>query len=827
MVAELIYNFKEIEKKWQQRWERDKVFEVKESKSKKKFYVLDMFPYPSGEGLHMGHAFVFSIGDIYARYKRMQGLNVLYPIGYDSLGLPAENAAIKAGVHPEDYTAKSMANFGRQQKAMGWSYDWSRLVKTHDSSFYKWDQWIFLKMLERGKAFRKKAPVNWCSKCQSVLANEQVVKGKCWRHEECDVEMKHLEQWFLKITDYAEELLTGLDKVDWPERAKLIQKNWIGKSYGTEIEFEVEMPSGKKEKWPIFTTRPDTIHGVTFLVISAQHVRLAELVEKNQKEDVEEFLKKIKNISQKSIKGAEELDKEGAFTGTYAINPLTQEKIPIWCGNFVLSDYGSGMVMAVPGHDQRDFDFAKKYKIPIKQVIDGPISEKRAFTGTGKLVNSFEFNGVNSKEAISLITEHLEKQKLGKKTFNYRLKDWLISRQRYWGTPIPIIYCDKCGIVPVHEKDLPIKLPRDVKFGEGNPLLTNKEFVNTICPKCKGKARRETDTMDTFANSSWYYLRYTDPKNEKEIFSKNKAKYWTPIDQYIGGPEHITMHLIYVRFYAKFLRDLGLIDFDEPALKYFTQGIIKGPDGEKMSKSRGNVVEPFESIEKYGADALRLYLMSNGSPDNDFVWDAKGLESTQKFVLRVYNYFSDFKKGKTNEKIESRLHKTISEISTDVEKFKHNLAIIKLRALFSVIENEKISSKDGIAFLKMLHIYCPFVTEELYETMGGKGYISVSAWPESDQKKINEKFEIIERNVEKTVSDILNVSKIIQEKNGKAVSKIYLYVIPNEFENFDIEEIAKRCQKEVKIFKVNDAKKYDPEGKASKAKPGKPAIFAE
>ena len=498
-------NFAKIEKKWQKRWEDEKAFEVSEKSKKPKYYVLDMFPYPSGTGLHMGHAFVFTLGDIFARFKRLQGYNILYPIGYDSLGLPAENAAIKVGTHPKEYTANSMKNFMKQQKAMGWSYDWSRLVKTHDPEFYKWDQWIFLKMLEKGIAYRKKAPVNWCDKCLSVLANEQVVNGCCWRHEDSEVKIKHLEQWFFKITNYADELLEGLDKLDWPDRAKKMQRNWIGKSYGTEIVFKID---GKS--WPIFTTRPDTLMGVTFMVVSAQHSKLMEIVTAKQKKEVESFLKKIKTTSEKD---SDKLNKEGVFSGSYAEHPLTGEKVPIYVGNFVLADYGSGMVMAVPAHDQRDFEFAKKYKIQIKEVISGGNISKEAYTGVGKLINSGKFNGLESKEAKEEISKILQAKKLGKKTVNYKLRDWLISRQRYWGTPIPIIYCDKCGAVPVPEKDLPVKLPEKVKFGKGNPLETANYWKETKCPKCSGKGRRETDTMDTFVNSSWYYLRYTDPKN--------------------------------------------------------------------------------------------------------------------------------------------------------------------------------------------------------------------------------------------------------------------------------------------------------------------------
>src|SRR3989344_835433 len=648
------YNFRAIEKKWQKNWESKKTFVSKENvKGKKKYYVLDMFPYPSGEGLHMGHAFTFSLGDIYARYKRLQGYNVLYPIGYDSFGLPAENAAIKAGVPPQDYTTKSMANFMRQQKAMGWSYDWDRLVMAHDPEFYRWDQWIFLQMLKKGLAYRKKSAVNYCSKCQTVLANEQVVGGMCWRHDDTKVEIKQLEQWYLKITKYADELLLGLDKLDWPERAKLMQRNWIGKSEGVEILFKV---NGKD--WPIFTTRPDTIFGVTFMVVSAQHSRLFELVTEKQKKEVETFLKKLGSVSEKEH---ETMDKEGVFTGSYAINPMTNEKIPIYAGNFVLADYGSGMVMAVPAHDQRDYDYAKKYGLKIKPVIEGGDISKSAYQGVGKLINSQAFNDLQSDEAKEHILRYLEEKKLGKKTVQFKLRDWLISRQRYWGTPIPVVYCDKCGIVPVPEKELPIELPKEVKFGKGNPLASNDKWINTKCPSCKGKARRETDTMDTFANSSWYYLRYCDAKNKKKIFDSKKANYWCPIDQYIGGPEHITMHLIYIRFYAKFLRDLGLLRFDEPALKYFTQGVVKASDGNRMSKSKGNVIEPIGTIEKYGADSLRLYLMSASSPESDINWDESGIQGSFRFVNKVYDYFTNFKFGKVDVRVESKMNKNIKE----------------------------------------------------------------------------------------------------------------------------------------------------------------------
>ena len=809
-------DFKSIEKKWQEKWEEEETFQAFDNSEKKKFYVLDMFPYPSATGLHIGHAFVFSIGDIFARFKRLQGYNVLYPIGYDAFGLPAENAAIKEEVHPEKYTNNSIINFMKQQKAMGWSYDWSRMINTSSPNYSKWDQWIFLKMLEKGIAYRKKASVNWCSKCNSVLANEQVINGKCWRHEDTNVEIKPLEQWFFKITNYAEKLLDGLEKIDWPERAKTMQRNWIGKSQGTEIQFEV---NGKK--WPIFTTRPDTIFGVTFMVISAQHSKLMDLVTNKQKKEVEDFLKKLKSVSEKELKN---LEKEGVFTGSYAVNPVNGEKIPVYAGNFVLADYGSGMVMAVPAHDQRDFDFAKKYGIEIKQVIQGEITDK-AYTGEGELMNSGEFDGMDNKKAKEEITKFLKKKKLGKKTIQYKLRDWLISRQRYWGTPIPIIYCDKCGAVPVPEKDLPVMLPTKVTFGEGNPLATNEEWIRVKCPKCNEEARRETDTMDTFVNSSWYFLRYCDPDNDKEIFDKEKVKYWMPIDQYIGGPEHITMHLIYARFYTKFLNDIKLLEFDEPVSRYFTQGIVHGSDGEKMSKSRGNVVDPLDIIKRYGADALRLFLVSLASPDKDSNWDEKGIDSTSKFLKKVFDYFKNVKIGDVNSKTESKLNKIIKEVTNQIENFKYNLAVIKVRELFNSLPEE--TSKDVLEkSLKLLHPFCPHITEELWEKLGNKDFISLSEWPKTEEKKINEFFDKQDEALEKLIHDILSILKIVESK-GEKKEKVFVYVIPGEEDFYDINELNRRIKKEVKIFSVKDPDKYDPSNISKKARPGKPGIYLE
>ncbi len=808
-------DFARIEKKWQDRWEKEKIFEVDEKSKKKKFYVLEMYPYPSASGLHIGHAFNYTIGDVYARFKRMQGFNVLYPMGYDSFGLPAENAAIKHKSHPKKFTEDAIKNYIKQQRNLGLSYDWSRKVECHRPDFYKWDQWIFLQMFKKGLAYRKAAPVNWCRKCNTVLANEQVREGRCYLHEDTEVEIKHLEQWFLKTTKYADELYEGLDKLkDWPEDIKAMQRNWIGKSHGYEIEFEI---NGKK--WPIFTTRPDTLYGVTFMVVSAQHPRLHELVTKEQKKEVDAFLKKIKSTSQKDI---EELEKEGAFTGSYAVNPATGDKVPVYAGNFVVADYGAGMVMAVPAHDQRDFEFAKKYGIAIKVVIK-PFeydlnAEKmsRAFTGEGELVNSGEFNFSNNKEAI----EEMGK-KFGKKVVNFKLRDWLVSRQRFWGTPIPIIYCDKCGVVSVPEKELPVVLPDDVKFtSERNPLIGDDKFVKTKCPSCGGNARRETDTMDTFVNSSWYFLRYCDAKNEKEIFDKKKVKYWMPVDLYIGGREHATGHLIYSRFYIKFLRDIGLLDFDEPAMRLFNQGMVQGEDGQKMSKSKGNVVLPETVSEKYGIDSARLFLLSLGGLDGDRNWSDRGAEGSLRFIEKIMSYFDNVKIGRSSAKTEHRVNKAVRDMTLDIETLRYNMAIIKLRELFEGLGGE-IARKDLESFVKLLAVFAPHVAEELWEKIDGKGFVSLAEWPSWDEKKINEEFDKIDAAVEKTVADILNILKIVSGE------RVYVYVLPHEVKFYSASDLSKRVGKNVKVFAVNDKEKYDPQGKAGKAKPGRPSIFVE
>ncbi len=754
-------DFKKIEEKWQNEWEKNKIFQVSEDSKKKKFFNLEMFPYPSSTGLHMGHALNYTIGDIFARFKRMNGFSVLYPMGYDAFGLPAENAAIKAGEHPKKYTEKSIKNFISQQKVLGLSYDWDRIIITSSPEYYKWNQYLFLKFYEKGMVYRKKSAVNWCPKCSTVLANEQVHSGKCWRHEDTNVEIRQLEQWFIKTTNYAEELLEDVKSLNWPERIKVMQENWIGRSYGTEILFEIN-----KKKWLIFTTRPDTIFGVTFMVVSAQHLNLAELVTSDRKEDVEQFIRKLKSVSEKEF---EDLEKDGVFTGSYALNPLTNEKVPVYAGNFVIAEYGSGMVMAVPGHDQRDFEFAKKYKIKIKVVIQPKNKKlnsdlmKEAYTEEGILADSGKFSGLENKKAKDEITKYLESKKLGKKTVNYKLRDWLISRQRYWGTPIPVVYCNKCGVTLVPEKELPVLLPENVKFGAGNPLATNKEFVNAKCPKCSANARRETDTMDTFFDSSWYFLRYCDNKNTKEMFDRKKVSYWMPVDQYIGGAEHACMHLIYARFFTKALRDLGFLKIDEPFLSLFNQGMLHGSDGNKMSKSLGNVVNPVEMIEKYSADSLRLNLMSLASPDKDSIWNDTTLESSYKWVARLANFFSSVKIGKSSKRAGNKVHKTIKEATEDIKNFKYNLAIIKVRSLLDVFEEEKEVAKEDLGILlKLLHPVCPHITEELWNKLGNKNFISLESWPEYDKKKIDVTLDYSEELMLNLLSDIRYLTNLLK-----------------------------------------------------------------
>ena len=776
-------DFQKIEKKWQEKWDKAKLFKVVEDAKKKKFYCLEMFPYPSGY-LHMGHVRNYSIGDAFARYKRMQGFNVLYPMGYDALGLPAENAAIKKKVDPKKWTYENIEGIKAQQKLMGWSYDWDREIATCDPEYYKWNQWMFLKFYEKGLAYRKKSAINWCNDCGTVLANEQVEEGKCWRCKN-DVVLKELEQWFLKITDYADELLNDLEKLtEWPERVKVMQKNWIGRSEGVEIQFK-EAESGKL--LPAYTTRCDTIFSVTFVVIAPEHPLVQKFTKGTKYEkEVKEVLKVISKQSQ--LERTTGKEKIGCFLGKYAVNPVNGEKVPIYMANFALM-YGSGIVMA-DAHDERDFEFAQKYDIPLKFVISkygktlDASKAKEAFTDDGVLFDSGDFSGMKNREALPKMADWLVKKKWGKKQINFRLRDWLISRQRYWGTPIPFIYCKDCGTVPVPEKDLPVILPENAKFtGKGNPLDSVEEFVNVDCPKCAKKARRETDTMDTFYDSSWYFLRYCSPKENKLPFSKKAAEYWMDVDQYIGGIEHAILHLLYSRFFTKALRDLGYIKgVDEPFKRLLCQGMVL-KDGAKMSKSLGNVVDPMNIINTYGADSLRVFILFLATPEKELDWSDQGVVAANKFLLRVVSLFSEKPKFRAtsnskDKQIISKMHKTIKLVTEHMESFRFNMAIGSLMQYVSAIQKYKQEDVNGdvlhevyVSLLKMLAPFAPHLAEELWSNKH-EDFISVAAWPKFDESKIDEKAEFIEDSVDNLLSDVEEIKKLAKIKKLKSLKII-------------------------------------------------------
>ena len=780
--------------KWQEKWEKGNIFKVNEDSKKKKFYCLEMFSYPSGK-LHMGHVRNYSIGDALARFKRMKGFNVLYPIGFDALGLPAENAAIKNNSHPKKWAEKCMGDMAAQLKQMGFSYDWDRITKTCSPDYYKWNQHIFLKFLEKGIAYKKKAPVNWCNECSTVLANEQVIDGKCWRHSNKEVEIKDLEQWFYKITDYAEELLNGLDKLEhWPKKVKIMQENWIGKSYGTRVNFKIKETG---EEMPIFTTRPDTLFGVTFMVFAPEHPKVLELVKGTEHEKkAKEFVNKVV-LENKFSRTDEDKEKEGMFIGKHAINPLTGEEIPIYIANFVLLDYGTGFIMAVPAHDQRDFEFAKKYDIPLKAVIQPKGKKliekemKGAFVDEGILVNSGKFNGLNNKEAIEKISEFVEEKRYGKRTVQYKLRDWLISRQRYWGTPIPIIYCDKCGVVEVPEKDLPVLLPEDVKFEniKGNPLASSEKFVNVKCPRCNGDAKRETDTMDTFVDSSWYFFRYCSPKEDKLPFNKKAVKYWMPVDQYIGGIEHAILHLLYARFYTKALRDIGLHNFDEPFSRLLCQGMVI-KDGAKMSKSIGNVVDPEAIIEKYSADTARLFMLFTSLPEKELEWSDKGVEGSFKFLQRVYNLVDETIKDislkeidelKLNEKdrfILSKMNIAIKNVTENIESFRYSIAIGNIMEFTNEISRYKEKNKEVFGacvknLILLMNPFTPHVSEELWSLIKCEEFASLQKWPEYDESRIDKEAEFITESLNKIKKDIYSVMELTKIEKP---SKIRMFV---------------------------------------------------
>ncbi|MBI5166573.1 MAG: leucine--tRNA ligase [candidate division NC10 bacterium] len=767
------YDFKTIEAKWQKRWEETEAFKVSEDPSRPKYYCLEMYPYPSGQ-IHMGHVRNYSIGDVVARYLRMRGYNVLHPMGWDAFGLPAENAAIEHGIHPAVWTEENIRYMRYQLKRMGFSYDWDREVDCSSADYYKWGQWFFLKMYEKGLAYRKASFVNWCDSCQTVLANEQVEAGLCWRCEGV-VTQKELEQWFFKITDYAEELLQDLDHLPgWPERVKVMQRNWIGKSLGAEVYFP--MANGRGEI-PVFTTRQDTLFGATFMLLAPEHSLARGLSQGTAYEAVvAAFVERMKR-EDKILRTAIDTEKEGVFTGTYAINPMTRERIPVWLANFVLLEYGTGAVMAVPTHDQRDFEFAKKYGLPLRVVIqsaEADLSEEtmeRAYEGEGYLVNSGQFNGMPSEKAKEAIVDYLEREGLGKRAVQYRLRDWGISRQRYWGNPIPVIYCESCGAVPVPYEDLPVILPRDVEItGKGgSPLAAVPEFVNVPCPHCRQPARRETDTMDTFVDSSWYFLRFTSPHVEDTPINKRLANYWMPVDQYIGGIEHAILHLLYARFFTKVVRDLGLVNVDEPFTNLLTQGMVI-KDGAKMSKSKGNVVDPEDILEKYGADTARLFSLFAAPPEKDLDWSDRGVEGAFRFLNRIYRLVSQhsvlLKRGRkgipftdlmVGKGLYRKTHQTIKRVTEDIEdEFHFNTAISALMELVNEVSQfsldgdpasreEKVFVLDEAleTILLLLSPFAPHLCEELWAELGHSESIFAKAWPCYSEEVIQEEKVLI------------------------------------------------------------------------------------
>jgi len=793
------YVAQDIEKKWQQYWEDNHTFKTKYDESKEKYYVLEMFPYPSGN-LHMGHVRNYSIGDVVARFKKMKGFNVLHPMGWDSFGMPAENAAIKHGIAPKTWTLDNIENMKLQQKALGLSYDWDREVATCKEDYYKWTQWFFQQFYKKGLAYKKEAKVNWCETCHTVLANEQVIDGACWR---CDnpVEKKDLSQWFLRITEYADRLLTDLDTLDhWPQRVKLMQKNWIGRSEGTEFSFEV--PS-INERVSVYTTRVDTIYGVSYVVLAPEHPYVERLIENApNKAELETFITRMRNMSDID-RTSTDAPKEGMFTGSYAVNPMSGEQVPVWIANYVLVDYGTGAVMGSPAHDERDWEFAHKYDLPIKQVVACEGEEyslekwQEWYHEDGILVNSGDYNGQTSAEARKNITAALNERGIGEGKVNFRLRDWLISRQRYWGVPIPVVYCEKCGEVLEKDENLPVILPDDIEFsGNGNPLETSNQFKEATCPCCGGKARRDTDTMDTFVDSSWYFLRYCDPKNLNLPFAKEIVDKWTPVDQYIGGVEHAVMHLLYARFFFKVLRDLGLLTANEPFKRLLTQGMVLGPSYysekenryllpkdvvlkgdkaysesgeelqvkvEKMSKSKNNGVDPEEMLDKYGADTTRLFIMFAAPPEKELEWNENGLAGAYRFLTRVWrlifenselvkNAHDDIdydKLSKEDKALLIKLNQTIKKVTDAIENNYHfNTAIAANMELINEVQSyvtNSMSSEQAPKILaytlkKILLMLSPFVPhfcDEIWEELGETGYLFNEKWPEYDEKMLS------------------------------------------------------------------------------------------
>lgn len=760
------YDFKTIETKWQKRWEDQKAFVAPTpTKDKPPYYLLVMFPYPSGK-LHMGHVRNYTIGDVLARYYRRQSRSVMHPIGWDSFGLPAENAAIERGIDPGKWTWDNIAHMRGQLKTLAISYDWDREVATCDPTYYRWNQWFFIKMLEKGLVYRKKAPVNWCPKDATVLANEQVHDGKCWRCH-TPVEQKELEQWFFKITDYAQELVDGHKELQktatqkgWPEEVMTMQRNWVGPSWGAHVDFSLE--SGEKIR--VFTTRPDTLFGATFMVLAPEHPLVKKITMPDREFAVQKYREQAKKLS-KFDRTAANREKTGEFTGASAINPVNGQRIPIWIADYVLTDYGTGAIMAVPAHDERDFAFAKKFQIPIVQVIQpkdakGLTPLKEAYEGDGIMINSGPYDGMAAEEAKKKIAGELEKKKLGGATVTYKLRDWLLSRQRYWGTPIPVVYCDKCGMKPVALESLPVRLPENIKFtGQGaSPLSQATDWVNTTCPSCKGPAKRDTDTMDTFVDSSWYYLRYTDPKDDKLPFKSEMANTWVPVTQYVGGIEHACMHLIYSRFFHKVIRDMGMVKSNEPFSSLLTQGMVT-LGGAAMSKSRGNVVDPTDVISKFGTDSCRLFILFAAPPTQQLEWSDSQVGGVWRFLNRVWRISVDNAeiKGRledgntvTKEELERQRNITIKRVTQDIEQdFGFNTAISAIMELVNSLYvyptlNDDVAKKTIETVLELLNPFAPHMTEELWEALGHKNQLSSSPWPKADENKMAAtEFEIV------------------------------------------------------------------------------------
>lgn len=770
------YNPQKIEPKWQKHWEEKGFHRAEDFSKKSKKYILVEFPYPSGEGLHVGHVRSYSALDALSRKKRMEGENVLFPIGWDAFGLPTENYAIKNNIHPSKATEKNVANFKRQLKSLGLSFDWSREVNTTDPEYYKWTQWIFLKLFEKGLAYKTEIPVNWCPSCKIGLANEEVVDGAC---ERCHTAVgeKVLKQWMIRITKYADRLIGDLKDVDFPERVKAQQINWIGRSEGTEIDFKIE---NSEDIIKVFTTRVDTIFGVTALVVAPENRLSKRLITRENKEKAEKYIEDSKKKSSFERERAEK-EKTGIFTGSYCLNPANGEKIPIWIGDYVVAEYGGGAVMMVPAHDQRDFEFAKKYNLPVKMVIcpnyPKPICPvlDEAYVGEGYLVSSGEFNGLPSEKAIEKITEWLEKRGLGKRAVHYKLRDWVFSRQHYWGEPIPIIHCQKCGQVPVPEKDLPIKLPFVEKYqptGTGeSPLSAITDWVNAKCPKCKGQAKRETDTMPNWAGSNWYYLRYLDPKNNKALADSKKIKYWMPVDWYNGGMEHTTLHLLYSRFIYKFLFDIGAVPQKEPYQKRTSHGMVLAQDGRKMSKSFGNVINPDDIVKQYGADTLRLYEMFMGPFEQAIAWDINGLKGVYRFLDKIWKLKEKISESKPNLELEKLTHQTIKKVTGDLETLNYNTAISALMILTNAMSQEsQLPSASYQSLLKLTSPLAPHITEELWRLLGNKDSIHNQRWPEYDEKLLQEDRVFLMVQINGKVRDRVEAKSGILEEEARQLT---------------------------------------------------------